>query len=366
MKRIRSYDLQPGMMVAEAVFSLDRKQILVDAGATLTERIISQINNWDIPYVLVVEEGEELAPPVAVDEPEPVEPDLSALPDVMAQKTVNFVQNFEAAIIQVNGLMEDIRETKTVDMDPIREVAAQVVKYLIQPSEAINRMLFRMPPRTAPHYLAYHSIAVAALSGMLTKWMELTPGSLNDLVMAGMLHDIGKTQLPRSLMAEDQLLPEHAQMAKQHVLLAVKLLREIRGISPNVQAAVLQHHECLDGSGFPRGLTGDQIHPYARIVAVANRLCDIVSESSRLNPFSMAEIIKREMFTKLDPTVGDTFIRRFNDYLMNNPVRLSDGRKAKVVFLPSVNPTSPVLKTDDDQFIDLTKEKVIKIEGIAF
>jgi hypothetical protein len=51
---------------------------------------------------------------------------------------------------------------------------------------------------------------------------------------------------------------------------------------------------------------------------------------------------------------------------MNNPVKLSDGRKAKVVFLPTINPTSPVLETEDGQFIDLTKNREISIVGLTF
>jgi putative nucleotidyltransferase with HDIG domain len=359
MKKVYGRELQLGMITAEPVFTLNRKQILVDAGAALNERIIDQILNWDIPYVMITEEGEA----ATADEPRPVEPDLSALPEIMARKTLDFIQNFETAIIQVNALLEDARAKRTVDINAFREVARQVERYLIQPSEAINRMLFRMPSRQTSNYLAYHSVTVGALSGMLAVWMDNPPSSVGDIVLAGVLHDIGKTQMPRSLIADASL---HQEIANQHVVFAIKLLRDIPGLAPEVLAAILQHHEGLDGSGYPKALSGDQIHSNARIIQVANRLCAVVNDLPRLNPFVLVETIKGEIFTKLDPAVGDTFIRRFNDYLMNNPVKLSDGRKAKVVYLPSVNPTSPVLQTTDDQFIDLTKNKDIKIEGLTF
>ena len=359
MKKVYYRELQPGMITAEPVFSLNRKQVLVDAGVELNDRIIDQILNWDIPYVMVIDEVEMQA----VEQPQPVEPDLSILPEPMAKKTLSFIQNFEAAIVQVSALMEDTRDGSYVDIIAFREVAKQVEKHLIQPSEAINRMLFRMPPRSAGNYLAYHSIAVGALAGMLAVWMDFPPSCIGEIVLAGVLHDIGKTQTLRSLIVDPV---SHPELTRQHIAFAVKLLRDIPGLFPNVMAAVLQHHEAMDGSGYPKALSGDQIHSYARIVQVANRLCDLVTESPRLNPFVLVETVKSEMFTKLDPTTGDTFVRRFNDYLMNNPVLLSDGRKAKVVFLPSVNPTSPVLQTTDNEFIDLTKNKIIKIEGLTF
>lgn len=359
MKKVYSRELQPGMITAEPVFSLNRKQILFDAGVALTDRNIDQILNWDIAYVMIAEEGDE---PV-IEETRPEEPDLSVLPAVMAQKTVNFIQNFEAAIVDVNALLEDARAEKSVDIKAFRELAQQVEKNLLHPAEAINRMLFRLPPRKASNYLAFHSVTVAALSGMLAVWMDIPPSSVSDIVFAGILHDIGKTQIPRSLIVDPSASPE---IANRHVIFAIKLLKDIPGLSPNVLAVVLQHHENLDGSGFPKAISGDQIHVHARIIQVANRLCEIVNESPRLNPFALVETIKSEMFAKLDPTVCDTFVRRFNDYLMNNPVKLSDGRKAKVVYLPSVNPTAPVLQTMDDEFVDLTKNKDIKIEGLTF
>jgi len=362
MKKVYCLELQPGMITAEPVYSLNRKQILVDTGVELNERIIDQILNWDIYSVMIADDSEE----PMVEETAHVEPDLSVLPAVMAKKTLDFIQNFEAAIIQVSALLEDARSEHVINIKAFREVAKQVEKHLIQPAEAINRMLFRMPSRKSSNFLAYHSLAVGALSGMIAVWMDLPPSTIDDIVLAGVLHDIGKTQILRSLIADDKLSATHQEMANKHVVFAVKLLHDIPGLSPNVLAAVMQHHEAMDGSGYPKGISGDQVHSIARIIQVANRLCEVVNDSPRVNPFVLVETVKSEMFTKLDPAVGDTFIRRFNDYLMNNPVKLSDGRKAKVVFLPSVNPTSPVLQTTDNEFIDLTKNKNVKIEGLTF
>jgi HD-GYP domain-containing protein (c-di-GMP phosphodiesterase class II) len=184
--------------------------------------------------------------------------------------------------------------------------------------------------------------------------------------LASLLHDVGKTQLPRALTADADPTPERQEMIKQHVPLGLHLLNELPEVSKDLLAAVVQHHEYMDASGYPLALSGDTIHFYARIVAVANRLSHFADDPSGLNPFKLAESIKSEMFTKFDPAVCDTFIRYFNDYLMNNPVRLSDGRIARVVFLPSVNPTSPVLKTDNGEFIDIAKNKDVTIKGLTF
>ncbi len=362
MRKLISYDLQAGMITAEPVFSHDGRQILVPAGSELTEQTIRQIQNWDIPFVMIAEmlEAELLSPPAAND------PVLEELPEPMAKKVISFTNNLEEALFNITDFFEAVRSGGAFETAGYRQISAKVARHLVQPSEAINRLLFRITVTRDRDYLERHSVSVAALAGMLASWMELSPAVIDEVVLAGLIHDIGKIRMPRSLIMDNDPTPERQEMLRQHVLLAYELLQDVPGLPPNVLAAVTQHHEYRDGSGYPLALAGDSINQYARIVTVADRLCHIVEGSGGLNPFNMVETVKSEMFTRLDPSVCDTFIRRINDYLMNNPVKINDGRKAKVVFLPTINPTSPVLKTEDGQFIDLTKNRDITIVGLTF
>lgn len=362
MKKVGLIELEAGMVAAEPIFSQDGRQVLFPAGSPLTERAIRMIGSWGITHVMIIEEGE--IPP----EPEPQveQAVLEALPEVMAKRSINFSANLETAITQVTEVFDTIRSEGLMDMSLLREVSGKINQHLTQPSEAINKLLFRISACPDRDYLAHHSITVAALSGMLAGWMELPPKVITEVVLAGLLHDIGKTKIPRTLIVDHNPDADRQEMLRKHVALSVELLKDIPNLSRDVLTAIAHHHEYKDGTGYPQGLSGGAIHQYADIIAVANRLSHMAGDSIGMNPFTLAETIKREMFNKLDPTVCDTFNRRINDYLMNNPVKLSDGRKAKVVFLPSVNPTSPVLKTEDDQFIDLTKTKELTIVGLTF
>lgn len=362
MRKLISYDLQPGMVTAEPVFSGDGRQVLVPAGSQLTEQNIRQIQNWDVPFIMIAEEVEaEL-----LSSPPEIDPVLAILPETMAKKSISFASNLEEALYNIADFFEAVRSSGAVEVAGCREISDKVARHLVQPSEAINRLLFRVPAPKDRDYLERHSISVAAVAGMLATWMELPAAAIREIVLAGLLHDIGKVKMPRTLIMDDNPSPERQEMLMKHVFLATELLKDAGGLSTDVLAAVTQHHEYRDGSGYPLALSGDKIHRYARIIALADRLCHIAESTSGLNPFNMVETVKGEMFTRLDPAVCDTFIRRINDFLMKNPVKLNDGRKAKVVFLPTINPTSPVLETEDGQFIDLTKNRDVSIVGITF
>lgn len=361
MRKLVPQDLQAGMVTAEPIFSRDGRQILVQAGSQLNEQIILQIQKWDISYVMIAEENEVelLAPPPEND------PVLAILPETMAKKAISFASNLEEALYNTTDFFETVRTSGNFEMNVCRQISAKVAHHLVQPSEAINRLLFRISAKDRD-YLERHSVSVASLAGMLATWMEIDPAETEEIVLGGLLHDIGKIRMPRSLITDSDPNPQRQELLRQHVFFAHEILKDVAGLPDGVFAAVTQHHEYRDGSGYPRALSGDEIHRHARVVTVANRLCHFAEGVSGLNPFKMIETVKGEMFSKLDPAVCDTFVRRISDYLMNNPVKLDDGRKARVVFLPTINPTSPVLKTEDGQFIDLTKNKEITIVGLTF
>jgi putative nucleotidyltransferase with HDIG domain len=228
VRKLIPYDLQPGMATAEPVFSLDGRQVLVPAGSRLTEQNIRQIQNWQIPFVMVAEEGEaEVIAPPPLPENDPV---LAVLPETMVKKTINFANNLEEALYNITDFFEAIRDGGAVDLAACRAISAKVARHLVQPAEAINRLLFRIGAPKDRDYLEHHSVSVAALSGMLAAWMELPPAVVEEVVLAGLLHDIGKIRMPHALIVDSNPTRERQEMLMQHVFLANDLLREVAGL----------------------------------------------------------------------------------------------------------------------------------------
>lgn len=359
MKKITSDELQPGMIVGEAIHSLNGKQVLFPKGGTLTEKVINNIKNWNIPYVRITEED---GFPAEMELEEPEEHSLpSELPRLLVEKTQNFSNTLQDSIDKVDGLFEYTKENKAIDIKYFHEIAVEIFEHLMYPPEAVNRLLFSLADQNS---LAYHSVMVAALSGMLAQWMNFESRDIKEIILAGLLHDIGKTQLPSEVISEEGTAEISSETVQTHVLLAFKLLKDNISVSPGVLAGIVQHHEYMDGSGYPQQLSGENIHVFARVIGVVNRLSNMTAETKSINPFMLLQTIKQQMFTKLDPEVCDVFSRRVSDYLLSSSVILADGRTAKVAFLPHVNPTFPILQADDE-FIDMLENKETKIVGLV-
>ncbi|BBO66219.1 two-component system response regulator [Desulfosarcina alkanivorans] len=137
-------------------------------------------------------------------------------------------------------------------------------------------------------YTAGHQQRVAQLACAIAGRMGLEAETIEGLRIAGLLHDVGKIRIPVSILSRaGSLLPAEFEMIKIHPQVSFDILKGIPFPWP-VARMVLQHHERLDGSGYPQGLCGDEILQEAKILAVA----DVTEANSSFRPYRPARGIK--------------------------------------------------------------------------
>ncbi len=136
-----------------------------------------------------------------------------------------------------------------------------------------------------------HSINVAVISVMIAVELGLGKKELDCIALGGLLHDVGKLLIPTSIIQKESSLDD-AQMAlmRKHSELGMSLVADC-GLSDDCIAMILQHHERLDGSGYPCGLKSDSIHPYAKIAMLADVLDAITSHRPYRPGKSVSEAI---------------------------------------------------------------------------
>ena len=209
-----------------------------------------------------------------------------------------------------------------------------------------------------------HSVNVAVLSYMLGKWANMSETKLHALIYASLLHDFGKTKIDKKIIDKaGKLTEEEFEIIKNHPVLAYNDIKDIPFISQSVLYAVLMHHERCDGSGYPLNLKGDQIHEFAKIIAIADTFDAINSNrcyKERKKPLQSLKIIKEESLTKLDYSLCNTFLKGLESYYVGQLCLLSNNKTCKIIQL-NLNDIEAPLVFSNDEFIDLSKSRNLSI-----
>jgi putative nucleotidyltransferase with HDIG domain len=292
----------------------------------------------DIPFIFYTatytdEKDEELALKVGVDRfiRKPVEPDefikiiQGVIRDVeegkIGWKRPTLAEEEEVFKLYSERLVKKLEE-KTLDLE--REVAERVrVEEVLRQSLArLRRTLEAAVSSLASAveirdpYIAGHQRRVAELACAIAEEMGLSQEQIDGLRMAALVHDIGKISVPAGILSKPGRLTEpEFEIIKVHPQVGYDILKGIEFPWP-VAEIVLQHHERLDGSGYPQGLKGDEILLEARILGVA----DVVEAMSSHRPYRPAhsidkalEEISQNRGVLYDPEVIDACLKLFTE-----------------------------------------------------
>ena len=197
---------------------------------------------------------------------------------------------------------------------------------------------------------AMHPVNVTIVSLLLGKALGLSQAPMVDLGMAAFLHDIGKTQLPdRVRWPEENFSSAEYKLYQEHVGLSVTLGQRM-GLTPGALQAIAQHHELVDGSGFPSRLKGDGVCLPAKILALVDRydnLCNPSRPALAITPHEALSLIFAQLKPRFDGVVLSAFIRMMGVYPPGSVVQLADERFALVVSVNSSRPLKPRVVVHD-------------------
>ncbi|PTV96201.1 HD-GYP domain-containing protein (c-di-GMP phosphodiesterase class II) [Halanaerobium saccharolyticum] len=215
--------------------------------------------------------------------------------------------------------------------------------------------------KSTSDYTYEHSVNVSVVCIALGKMLGYSKSELFKLGMGGMLHDIGKTLIPEEILNKPAKLTDHEfEIIKNHPELGFNYLQQIESISPLSRIVVYSHHERVDGSGYPRGLKGDEIHEFARVAAIADVFDALTSDRvyrDRWPTYKAAEYIMNHTEQLFDYQLVKKFLPQVSFYPNGSEVILSSGHRAVVRTQNVGFPTRPVLRLiEDDEGNELDKE----------
>lgn len=403
MKVLSILEVKAGMILAESIYSVDGRVELLASGSELSERQIGLIERLGIYSVRVYEESDYEAIRVKDDSPdfhvqtiakeaaaegivfntEELQRDLEAIEKENLEPVLHSVvnKNMEIHILTGKGNMpldeshkEMIEETKQafenlktdneLDLDKIKKHVESAIPDMIRNNDVLMRL---SQLQESDDYTYQHSLRVSILATMIGKWMGYTKSMLAELATAGLMFDIGKMKVPEFIMKKPQLSEDEFEVVKKHAQLGYGVLMKTEGITNNMKYSALQHHERLDGSGYPLRIKAGQIHEFAKIIMVCDIFDAMISDRpyrKKVSPFQAAEYISWQSGQTLDSQVCYILINNLAEFYLGKRVKLNNSQWGRIVYVDVNFPTRPVVALDNGIIADLVKEKELQIDEL--
>jgi putative nucleotidyltransferase with HDIG domain len=322
MQRVSLSVLRSGMTVAANVRGADGR-LLVRNGTVLSDTNIKKLAMLGIGSIYI--KNPLFA---AIDVPELVREDTR----------VRLIQALQAACA-------GYQKTGELDATPLRAEIKAMVEEVIGNRDA---MIHTYDLRTYQDYVYAHSVNVAIIAVLIALNLEYNESKLCDLALGALLHDIGMLTVPNEIiMKMGNLTPAESATVQGHALQGFEIVRKRREISTLAAHVAFQHHERFDGTGYPRRLKGEEIHEYARIVAVADIFDALIADRpyrKGLLPHEAYEIIMTLADRYVDKNILDLFLANVAIYPVGTVVQLTGGETAVVAQVRPGLQARPVVK----------------------
>lgn len=238
--------------------------------------------------------------------------------------------------ILVKSFMEEVQFGRPINTVVAKKAVAYCVDSVLNSPDAL---LLMTQLRNRDEYTAQHSMNVCIYAIALGRQINLSVDELNNVGMCGMMHDMGKMQVPLEILNKPgRLTPEELAIMQTHTSKGWQVLLNTSGMYGGAIDVAYMHHERLDGTGYPRQLKAEQITPYARMVAIVDMYDAISSDRVYQKGRSHLEAIKiltDATGSHLDAVLTMKFIECLGIYPPGSLVELVSGEVGLVI---EVNP----------------------------
>lgn len=335
MRYLSTGMLSEGMELSQPIFHFGN--LILSKGTNLTKHYISKFENLGVvgAYVTTTVDFKS-------DEYyEVVRKDLRNI----AMK--NIERAFVSSKVSTEALNSDLQEV----IKNVQEIISELLK---RESLVVNLISLK----TYDDYTFSHSINVAILSLILGVELGLNKEALYELGYGAILHDLGKSTISNNLLNKStKLTDEEFSHIKGHSRFGADILEKCSEIPENSKRVVLEHHERVDGNGYPDGKIGDELHLYSKIVAICDVYDALSSKRSYKDALLPSEAIEFLMGSSghFDIELVKVFCKNIAVYPIGLLVELSDGSQGLVVNNHYGFMTRPDIKLLDGGVISLSE-----------
>jgi len=325
MRLVNIAYVDEGEVLARPLVSPNGK-ILLQAGIALTQNYIQKLTYLGIDTLFIEDD---------------------AFQDVEIYSAVS-VKTREVAYSSLQNLSKHIQEEQLHSSNLLQiEAAVQaIISDLLYSKDLLGNVL---EIQGYDDYTYHHSVNTTIIALIMAIAMGWSNHRLLELGMGVLMHDVGKVKVPQAILnKKGPLTCEEFDEIKRHAEYGFEILRKNQDVSLLSAHVALQHQERWNGSGYPRGLKGTQIHEYGRVAAVADVYEALTSKRvyrNAMQPYEAYEYVMSNSETLFEPSlVKNTFCRYITPYPTGSGIHLSNGQRGNVVRQNSNFPTRPYVR----------------------
>lgn len=379
LKKISIDELSPGMYVHSIVEQKGSVKIK-SQGKVLKQAVVDALRKRGVKTLLIdlskqfnPETGE---PDVSVTDNAEVTPVKQNESETLAEKVSFQDEVSRATKLHKQGkkiqkqLLNAVKQGLPFDDKVPREFSQSLVSSIDRNPDAL---LCLTKIREKDEYLLEHSLNVAILLGNFGRFIGMSDSEVNDLAYAGFLHDIGKIRIPDSILHKPGKLTDmEMNVMRDHVYYGVRVLEEVN-IPEHLVRTVSEHHERLDGYGYPNGARQDEISQAGRMLAIADVYDALTADrcyKAGMPSQKALQILMNDTPHKLDKALVQQFIKCMGVYPVGSLVKLNNERIGMVMAQTSAT-LAPIIKVFfsirgnhflEPKDIDLSTDTTVRIE----
>ncbi len=340
MRAVSVEDLKPGMILARTLVN-DDMVVVLSEDTLLTKAHITRLTFLNIPVVYIKDEYE-------------LSKNYQTASSIFNRGNA-FVKDYDSVVQEARSIFDETSKSGAVPLTETQDMVKESIAPLARNSGAID-YLYELNHRASDVY--NHSLRVSILAGVISKWMRFNRAKTRELILAGFLHDIGKSKFPQRLLDKNinNLQGEDYEAYIKHTVDGQHILNSVEGLSDGIKLAAMQHHERMDGTGFPFGSTGADIHEYARIIMIADIYDNITTEREgyiKQTPFAAIAHLTENMYVSLDPEVCVPVLTHIKDAFLGSRITLNTGEKGFIAAYPNDFAAHPIVSTASGEVINL-------------
>lgn len=346
LKKVNFDDISSDMVLTSDVYNV-RGLTVAKAGMYITEENYERLLRHGISVIDVS-----------------VQDKFSTISPEKLKEFRQFSKEYEEKEKEVEQCLESVVKGEEVNIDKTFKIVDDIMSGLKNKRDIFLYLDFM---RGFDDHTFSHCNNVALLCNIFGSWINLKEEELVIVSVAGVLHDIGKTQLPIEILNKPgKLTPEEYKIVQGHTKLGYQLLKN-HNIPTGIKMAALSHHEKIDGSGYPLRLPGSKIDFFAKIVAICDIFDAMTSKRAyhdKQCPFDVIHSFESGRFGELDTELLLVFLRNIASNYVNSWVTLSSGVEAEVIFINQNDISRPMVRTVSNEFINLAETTEIKINKL--